>query len=107
MCRAISSWESTRAGFSTSSANSRNSVSVRSIKSPSLGPHFAFDEVENAMIKGMEARPRERDVVLLDGSTHAGRTPAHWQRVAYRCAYGRQARRPRHGDADARNGAIR
>ncbi|HZZ26085.1 MAG TPA: hypothetical protein VFE60_27610 [Roseiarcus sp.] len=30
-----------------------------------------------------EARPRERDVVLLDGSTHAGRTPAHWRRVAH------------------------
>ncbi len=29
-----------------------------------------------------EARQRERDVVLPDGSTHAGRTPAHWRRVA-------------------------
>ena len=29
-----------------------------------------------------EARQRERDVVLLDGTTHAGRTPAHWRRVA-------------------------
>ena len=29
-----------------------------------------------------EARWRERDVVLPDGTTHAGRTPAHWRRVA-------------------------
>ncbi len=29
-----------------------------------------------------EARQRERDVVLPDGTTHAGRTPAHWRRVA-------------------------
>jgi hypothetical protein len=29
-----------------------------------------------------EARERERDVVLTDGTTHAGRTPAHWRRVA-------------------------
>jgi|SRR5208282_2557833 len=29
-----------------------------------------------------EARRRERDVVLPDGTTHAGRTPAHWRRVA-------------------------
>jgi len=29
-----------------------------------------------------EARHRERDVVLPDGTTHAGRTPAHWRRVA-------------------------
>ena len=30
-----------------------------------------------------EARGRERDVVILpDGTTLAGRTPAHWRRVA-------------------------
>ena len=29
-----------------------------------------------------EARQRERDVILADGTTHAGRTPAHWRRVA-------------------------
>jgi hypothetical protein len=29
-----------------------------------------------------EARERERDVILRDGTTHAGRTPAHWRRVA-------------------------
>jgi hypothetical protein len=29
-----------------------------------------------------QARWRERDVILPDGSTHAGRTPAHWRRVA-------------------------
>jgi hypothetical protein len=29
-----------------------------------------------------EARERERDVVLTDGTTHAGRTPAHWRRAA-------------------------
>ena len=29
-----------------------------------------------------EARLRERDVILPDGTTHAGRTPAHWGRVA-------------------------
>ena len=29
-----------------------------------------------------EARQRERDVTLPDGTTHAGRTPAHWRRVA-------------------------
>ncbi len=26
-----------------------------------------------------EARERERDVILPDGTTHAGRTPAHWR----------------------------
>ena len=29
-----------------------------------------------------EARRRERDVVLPDGTTHQGRTAAHWRRVA-------------------------
>ncbi len=29
-----------------------------------------------------QARQRERDVILPDGTTHAGRTPAHWRRVA-------------------------
>ena len=29
-----------------------------------------------------EARERERDVILTDGTTHAGRTPARWRRVA-------------------------
>ena len=29
-----------------------------------------------------EARRRERDVVLPNGTTHQGRTPAHWRRVA-------------------------
>ena len=29
-----------------------------------------------------EARARECDVVLPNGTTHAGRTPAHWGRVA-------------------------
>ena len=29
-----------------------------------------------------EARQRERDVVLPDGTTHDGRTRAHWPRVA-------------------------
>ncbi len=29
-----------------------------------------------------EARQREDDVVRPDGTTHAGRTPAHWRRVA-------------------------
>ena len=29
-----------------------------------------------------EARRRERDVILRDGTTHAGRTPAYWRRVA-------------------------
>ncbi len=29
-----------------------------------------------------EARQRERDGILPDGTTHAGRTPAHWRRVA-------------------------
>jgi hypothetical protein len=29
-----------------------------------------------------EARQREHDVILPDGTTHAGRTPAHWRRVA-------------------------
>ena len=29
-----------------------------------------------------EARQRERDVALLNGTTHASRTPAHWRRVA-------------------------
>ncbi len=30
----------------------------------------------------VEAWERERDVILPDGTTHAGRTPAHWSRVA-------------------------
>ena len=29
-----------------------------------------------------EARRRQRDVILRDGTTHAGRTPAHWRLVA-------------------------
>ena len=29
-----------------------------------------------------EARRRERDVILADGTTHQGRAPAHWKRVA-------------------------
>jgi hypothetical protein len=29
-----------------------------------------------------EARWRELDVILSDGTTRAGRTPAHWRRVA-------------------------
>ena len=29
-----------------------------------------------------DARRRERDVVLPDGATHAGRTPEHWRRIA-------------------------
>jgi hypothetical protein len=29
-----------------------------------------------------EARHRERDVILRDGTTHEGRTPAHWRKVA-------------------------
>ena len=29
-----------------------------------------------------EARERERDVLRPDGTTHAGRTPAHWRHVA-------------------------
>ena len=29
-----------------------------------------------------EARRRQRDVILPDGTTHAGQTPAHWRRVA-------------------------
>jgi hypothetical protein len=29
-----------------------------------------------------EARDRERDVILPDGTTHQGRTPAHWRQVA-------------------------
>ena len=37
------------------------------------------DEGEQAY---WEARRRERDTVLPDGSTHAGRTVEHWRRVA-------------------------
>jgi hypothetical protein len=29
-----------------------------------------------------EARWRQRDVILPDGTTHAGRSPTHWRRVA-------------------------
>ena len=29
-----------------------------------------------------ETRQRERDMILPDGTTHAGRTPAHWRRGA-------------------------
>jgi len=29
-----------------------------------------------------EARQRERDVMLPDGTTHQGRTPEHWRHVA-------------------------
>jgi len=29
-----------------------------------------------------EARRRESDIVLPDGTTHAGRTPEHWRRIA-------------------------
>jgi hypothetical protein len=37
------------------------------------------DQGAKAYRKG---RQRERDVILPDGTTHAGRTPAHWRRVA-------------------------
>ena len=33
-----------------------------------------------------EARRRERDVILPDGTTHQGRTAAHWRRVALEVA---------------------
>jgi hypothetical protein len=33
-----------------------------------------------------EARRRERDLVLPDGTSHMERTPAHWRRVARRIA---------------------
>ena len=48
------------------------------------------------------ARTFERDVVLSDGTTHQGRTPAHWRRVALLVAKmtGR-AVGPRYGDAHA------
>jgi 1-acyl-sn-glycerol-3-phosphate acyltransferase len=42
----------------------------------------------DALIRGhsaeayREARERERDVILPDGTTHQGRTPEHWRRVA-------------------------
>ncbi len=35
------------------------------------------DFIASIMVRG-----RERDEVLPDGTTHAGRTPAHWRRVA-------------------------
>ena len=41
-----------------------------------------------ALLRGMgaaaygEARRCERDVILPDGTTHQGRTPAHWRWVA-------------------------
>ena len=34
----------------------------------------------------VEARRRQRDAVLPDGTTHQGRTAAHWRRVALRVA---------------------
>ena len=33
-----------------------------------------------------KGRQRERGVILPDGTTHAGRTPAHWRRVALMAA---------------------
>ena len=46
-----------------------------------------------------EARQRERDVILPDGTTHAGRTPAHWRRVALIVARMTGKRRPRYLDS--------
>jgi hypothetical protein len=39
-----------------------------------------------------QARQRERDVILPDGTTHAGRTPAHWRRAAIIVAAMRMAK---------------
>ena len=50
---------------------------------------------------GAEAHRRERDVILPDGTTHAGRTPTHWRRVALIVAHDRQESRRQHGDPDA------
>jgi hypothetical protein len=49
-----------------------------------------------------EARQRERDVILPDGTTHAGPTPALAARRAHCGAHDGIARRPRYSDADAR-----
>ena len=49
-----------------------------------------------------EARRRARDVILPDGTTHQGRTPAHWHRVRADCGKaGRPRGRPRYRDPDA------
>ena len=49
-----------------------------------------------------EARRRARDVILPDGTTHQGRTPAHWHRVALdRGKAGRPRGRARYRDPDA------
>jgi hypothetical protein len=54
----------------------------------------------NALVSGhgaeayWEARRRERDANVLDGSTHPVRTPAHWRQVALATAHrtGREIR---------------
>ena len=56
-----------------------------------------------------EARRRERDVILPDGTTHRGRTPAHGRRVGSGQA-NRPRGRARHGDPNdsgARSAAAR
>jgi len=37
---------------------------------------------DHPSFRARRARQRERDLILPDGATHAGRTPAHWRRVA-------------------------
>jgi hypothetical protein len=44
------------------------------------------------------ARTFERDVVLPDGTTHQGRTPAHWRRIALLIAKRAARGRSRYGD---------
>ena len=44
-----------------------------------------------------EARRRERDVILREGTPHAGRTPAHWRRVAPLNTWTRSRARCRYG----------
>ena len=57
-------------------------------QAPQGSPHTGASRRRGALIRDhageaySEARQRERDVILPDGTTHAGRTPAHWRRVA-------------------------
>jgi len=52
----------------------------RSVAHPGRGGrHFVRDHGSEAY---SEARLSERDVILPNETTHAGRTPGHWRRVA-------------------------
>jgi hypothetical protein len=55
---------------------------VAALPGTARAPSASTPKIDHGAGAYSEARQRQRDVILPDGTTHAGRTPAHWQRVA-------------------------